>query len=62
MLELYNRIQQARQFIESHWQGRPRVGIILGIGVGKIKVVFRAQAAQASLKERYHLAVFETAA
>jgi purine-nucleoside phosphorylase len=31
---MYNRIQEAKQFITSQWPGRPRVGIILGTGLG----------------------------
>jgi purine-nucleoside phosphorylase len=34
MLELYDQIQEARRAIQSQWNGRPRVGIILGTGLG----------------------------
>jgi purine-nucleoside phosphorylase len=34
MLEIYDQIQQAKKFIESRWKGKPRVGIILGTGLG----------------------------
>src|SRR5579864_9475015 len=34
MLHLYEQIQEAKQFIQSRWTGRPRVGIILGTGLG----------------------------
>jgi purine-nucleoside phosphorylase len=34
MLDLYEQIQEAKQFIEARWPERPRVGIILGTGLG----------------------------
>jgi purine-nucleoside phosphorylase len=34
MAELYDQIQEAAQAIRSRWQGSPRVGIILGTGLG----------------------------
>jgi purine-nucleoside phosphorylase len=34
MLHLYDQIQEAKQFIQARWPGRPRVGIILGTGLG----------------------------
>jgi purine-nucleoside phosphorylase len=34
MLELYDKIQEARQAIQASWDGKPRVGIILGTGLG----------------------------
>jgi purine-nucleoside phosphorylase len=34
MPELYDQIQEARQFIQRRWAGTPRVGIILGTGLG----------------------------
>src|SRR6516165_3868341 len=34
MLELYDQIQETRQAIQSRWSGSPRVGIILGTGLG----------------------------
>lgn len=34
MLDLYSRIQEAKQAIQSRWSGAPRVGIILGTGLG----------------------------
>jgi purine-nucleoside phosphorylase len=34
MLHLYDQIQEAKQFIEARWPQRPRVGIILGTGLG----------------------------
>src|SRR5215470_4327673 len=34
MLDLYDKIQEARQFIADRWSGKPKVGIILGTGLG----------------------------
>ena len=34
MKELYDQVQEARQAIQSRWDGRPKVGIILGTGLG----------------------------
>lgn len=34
MQHLYDQIQEATQFIQGHWPVRPRVGIILGTGLG----------------------------
>ncbi len=34
MLELYDKIQEAKQAIRLQWPGQPRVGIILGTGLG----------------------------
>lgn len=34
MLELYDMIEEARAAIQSQWKGKPRVGIILGTGLG----------------------------
>ena len=34
MLELYDAIQEAKRVIEARWKGRPKVGIILGTGLG----------------------------
>jgi purine-nucleoside phosphorylase len=34
MLELYDQIQEARTAIQARWKGQPRVGIILGTGLG----------------------------
>src|SRR5262245_55284585 len=34
MLELYDQIQEAKKFIEARWKGKPKVGIILGTGLG----------------------------
>src|SRR5947209_7849856 len=32
--ELYDRIQEATKVIENRWAGKPRIGIILGTGLG----------------------------
>lgn len=34
MLALYDKIQEAKRAIGARWPGRPRVGIILGTGLG----------------------------
>jgi len=34
MSPLYDQVQEAAHHIRSHWPGRPRVGIILGTGLG----------------------------
>jgi purine-nucleoside phosphorylase len=34
MLELYDQIQEAARTIQQRWPGKPRVGIILGTGLG----------------------------
>jgi purine-nucleoside phosphorylase len=34
MLQLYEQIQEAKEFIQSRWAGRPSIGIILGTGLG----------------------------
>jgi purine-nucleoside phosphorylase len=34
MLDLHDQIQEAKQFIQARWPGRPQVGIILGTGLG----------------------------
>jgi purine-nucleoside phosphorylase len=33
-MDLYDRIQEAKQFIQARWPDRPQVGIILGTGLG----------------------------
>ena len=33
-MELYDQIQEAKKFIESRWKSTPKVGIILGTGLG----------------------------
>src|SRR6266849_116885 len=34
MLELHDQIQEAKRLIEARWKNKPRVGIILGTGLG----------------------------
>jgi purine-nucleoside phosphorylase len=34
MLELYDQIEEAKKAIQARWQGKPRVGVILGTGLG----------------------------
>ena len=34
MPELFDQIQEAKTFLESKWKGKPKVGIILGTGLG----------------------------
>jgi len=34
MLSVYDQVQEAKQFIQSRWTGKPRAGIILGTGLG----------------------------
>jgi len=36
VLEIADQIQQAVEVVQSHWSGKPRVGIILGTGLGSI--------------------------
>jgi purine-nucleoside phosphorylase len=36
MTDLYDRIQQTTQAITARWAGRPRIGIILGTGLGAL--------------------------
>ncbi|MCS6851907.1 MAG: purine-nucleoside phosphorylase [Gemmataceae bacterium] len=36
MSDLYHRIEEARAAIQKRWDGKPRVGIILGTGLGKL--------------------------
>jgi purine-nucleoside phosphorylase len=44
MPELYEQIQQAVQAVRARWSGRPRVGIILGTGLGGIAEEIDAEA------------------
>jgi purine-nucleoside phosphorylase len=44
MPELYDQIHEARHVIASRWQGRPRVGIILGTGLGGLAEDIQAEA------------------
>jgi purine-nucleoside phosphorylase len=44
MPELYDQIQEAQQAIRAKWSGRPRVGIILGTGLGGLAEEIEAEA------------------
>jgi purine-nucleoside phosphorylase len=44
MPELYDQIQEAKQFIEAKWKNRPQVGIILGTGLGGLVEEIQAEA------------------
>src|SRR5262245_58052247 len=44
MHELYDQIQEARESIGARWDGRPRVGIILGTGLGGLAEEIQADA------------------
>ena len=35
-MDLYEQIQEAKSFIQSRWKGTPKVGIILGTGLGAL--------------------------
>jgi purine-nucleoside phosphorylase len=45
MLDLYDQIQEAKQTIEARWRGKPRVGIILGTGLGGLAEDIKADVA-----------------
>src|SRR5690349_21849161 len=34
IMELFDQIQEAKRLVQTSWNGRPRVGIILGTGLG----------------------------
>jgi purine-nucleoside phosphorylase len=44
MQDLYDQIQDARRAIEGRWQGKPKVGIILGTGLGGLAEDIKAEA------------------
>ncbi len=44
MLELYAKIEEARDYIRHHWAEIPRVGIILGTGLGPLVEQIEVQA------------------
>src|SRR4051794_9240786 len=44
MLTLYDQVQEAKRFIQSHWTGTPRAGIILGTGLGGLVDDIQAEA------------------
>src|SRR5581483_8259752 len=45
MMELYDQIQQAVRAIRARWAGKPRVGIILGTGLGGFAAEIATEAA-----------------
>jgi purine-nucleoside phosphorylase len=45
MLDLYDKVQDAQRAIRAQWDGRPRVGIILGTGLGGLVEDVRTEAA-----------------
>ncbi len=45
MLELYDQIQEAKRTVQARWPGQPRVGIILGTGLGGLAEDITAEAA-----------------
>src|SRR5436190_624670 len=45
MAELYDQVQDAARSIRSKWSGKPRVGIILGTGLGGLAEEIAAEAA-----------------
>src|SRR5262249_43823395 len=45
MLDLYDKIEKAKQTIQARWTGPPRVGIILGTGLGGFAQDIDAEAA-----------------
>ncbi len=44
MIDLYDRIQEAKRVIEARWKGKPRAGIILGTGLGGLAEDIQAEA------------------
>jgi purine-nucleoside phosphorylase len=44
MLDLYDKIQEAQQAVRQHWPGRPKVGIILGTGLGALAQDIQSEA------------------
>src|SRR5690348_6776873 len=44
MVELYDAIQEAAQAVRKRWAGAPRVGIILGTGLGGLAQDIQAEA------------------
>jgi purine-nucleoside phosphorylase len=44
MAELYDQIQEAARTVQAKWKGRPRVGIILGTGLGGLVEEIEAEA------------------
>src|SRR5205814_10222978 len=44
MPDLFDQIQEARQAVQKRWPGKPRVGIILGTGLGALAQDIQAEA------------------
>src|SRR5258708_329635 len=44
MLDLYDKIEEARRAIQARWKETPRVGIILGTGLGGLTEDIEAEA------------------
>jgi purine-nucleoside phosphorylase len=44
-MELYDQVQEAARALRARWDGRPRVGIILGTGLGGLAEDIQAEAA-----------------
>src|SRR5438094_6857146 len=44
MLDLYDQIEEAKRAVDSRWAGRPKVGIILGTGLGGLAEEIEAAA------------------
>src|SRR5262245_17429931 len=45
MLELYDQVQEAARAVRAKWDGRPRVGIVLGTGLGGLAQDIAGEAA-----------------
>lgn len=45
MLDIYDQIQEAKKSIQARWNGQPRVGIILGTGLGALAEDIHTEAA-----------------
>lgn len=43
-MDMYDQIQEAKRAVESRWKGKPRVGIILGTGLGGLAEDIKAEA------------------
>jgi len=43
MLDLYDKIQEAKHVIQGEWSGRPQVGLILGTGLGGLAEDIKAE-------------------
>src|SRR5919109_876150 len=54
MSDLFEQVQAATQFIQSHWPGRPRVGIVLGTGLGGLAGGRLAGKTVVAMEGRFH--------